>query len=87
MIAWMSEETSRIIYDNHLEVYGFNNDDEAEACMSVCKDDIWYTLELGDVRGLSADEIDRRFRNALLKTEGLVVDLEAEDWKVIRKVA
>lgn len=72
MIAWMSERTNQLIEDNHLEVYGFYYKDEADATMSVCKDDEWYTLELGDVRGLPPAEIDRRCYEALLNTEGLI---------------
>ena len=87
MIAWMSDETSRIIDDNHLEVYGFDNDEMKDAIVSVCKYDTWYYLHLGDIRRLPPEEIDHRCRKALLKTEGLVDDVSDEWMNQGREVA
>ena len=71
MIAWMSEETNRVIDKFGLAVYGFNNDDADDARMVVERGDNTYILILGDVRHLTPYELNRRFYAAMRGIDAL----------------
>lgn len=86
MIAWMSEETNRVIDKFGLAVYGFNNDDADDARMVVERGDDTYILILGDVRHLTPYEINRRFYAAMRGIDDLS-DVCDEFREQFRKVA
>lgn len=78
MIAWMSEETSRICDKNHISVIGFDPEKEsADAHIFVEKGDISMEVCLGNVSYKTPSMIDAAFRNAI---KGLIDDEDLDDW-------
>ena len=71
MIAWMSEETNRVIDKFGLAVFGYHCDNEDDARMVVEMGDEEYVLILGDVRNLTPYEINRRFYAAMRGIDAL----------------
>ena len=81
MIAWMSEETSRICDKNHISVVGFDPEkDYADARIFVEKGDISMEVCLGNVSYKSPAMIDAAFRKAIA---GLIEDGDADDWLAV----
>ena len=71
MIAWMSEETNRVIDKFGLAVYGYHCDNADDARMKVERGDDCFLLILGDVRHLTPYEINRRFYAAIRGIDAL----------------
>lgn len=70
MIYWMSEDTSRIMNECGIAVYGFDpeRDGENAECILELSDDTDVSVCLGDVRGMSNGDIDSLFRQKVCET-------------------
>ena len=78
MIYWMSDDTDRIMTECGIAVYGFDpeKDGANAACILELSDDRSVTVRLGDVRGMSAEGIDRLFREKMRETADGAGDVE-----------
>ena len=73
MIYWMSDRTNRILESAHIGVIGFDPGRDAD-CAAVTLElaECPRTLWLGNVRGMSNDELDAHFAEEVLSL-GLAV--------------
>ena len=68
MISWMSKRTDEITSRHGMSVIGFDRAREAEkAWCTVGLNGMAEVVELGNVEGLTDEQIDRRFVASLLK--------------------